>query len=562
MQEEVKISNIFWKRTYLFIEYESKKEQVISLALLKKNVEIDRTTKEEKVSYEILNEHILETKQLEENKYRCKINITIAEGRSILEDGNWKIIINHNPLTRPTVSDEVMLAIEDYSRVFRYGQNFYAYVVTFNIDKLLIDGEEKISIGFFANYMRTNRRPFKHNYIDAFIETKKFKKRLRKIFFVTAKGMLNLYYQVISHLTPKRQKRILIMSENRVKIMDNLEAIDNRLKERGLDKEFKISYSFRNIFDGKLQNPFKWLAVVTKVARNGYIFVDDYVPLFAFLKLHKKTTLVQVWHAGFGFKLVGYGRFGIKGSPRPRTSSHRQYTYGLIGNENLKEIYSEVWGIEKEALLPTGMPRLEHFLDKDNMDKKVEEFYQSYPQLKGKTIITFAPTYRGSSQTEAYYDYDKIDFDKLYRYCKETNSAVAFGKHHFIKQEIPIKEEHKDLIFDMSHYKLNDLFYVTDILITDYSSCFYDFLLLNRPVLFFVYDKAYYSATRGVHRPIEKVAPGKVCETFEQLLQALYEKDYGEKEKKDFLVDNCVSNKKLASDQVIDYILLGKKDSI
>ena len=39
-----------------------------------------------------------------------------------------------------------------------------------------------------------------------------------------------------------------------------------------------------------------------------------------------------------------------------------------------KEIYSEVWGIEKEALLPTGMPRLEHFLDKDNMDKRKEEF--------------------------------------------------------------------------------------------------------------------------------------------------------------------------------------------
>jgi len=112
MQEEVKISNIFWKRTYLFIEYESEKEQVISLARIKRNVKVDKNTKEEQISYEILNEHVLETKKLEENKYRCKINITIAEGRNILEEGNWKIIIDHDPWNRPKVSDEVMISVE------------------------------------------------------------------------------------------------------------------------------------------------------------------------------------------------------------------------------------------------------------------------------------------------------------------------------------------------------------------------------------------------------------------------------------------------------------------
>ena len=552
---QAKITNIFWKRTYLFIEYESDKQEILSIAKLKKIKQDD-----EDCNYEIINEHILETEKLEENKYRTKINITIAEGRGILEKGTWRVILNHNPYNRPEIADNVLLSLEDYSRVFRYGMNFYAYVITFKIDNIMINGKEEISFGFYANYMRTNRRPFKHNYIDAFIETKKITKRIHKIFIVTAKGLMNLYYQIVAHLTFNRKKRILLMSENRLKIMDNLEAIDTRLKERGLDKKYKISYSFRNIFDKKHQNPFEWIAVLTKIAQNGYIFVDDYVPIFAFLNLRKDTILVQVWHAGFGFKLVGYGRFGILGSPRPLASCHRKYTYGLIGNENLKEIYSEVWGIEKEALLATGMPRLEHFLDKDIIDKKIKEFYKKYPSLKDKKIITFAPTYRGSSQKTAYYDYDKIDFDRLYKYCKDTNSAVAFGKHQFIKQEIPIKEEYKDLIFDMSQYKLNDLFYVTDILITDYSSCFYDFLLLNRPVLFYVYDKVIYSATRGVHRPIDEVAPGKVCNNFDELMDALYNKDYGEKKKADFLIDNCVSNKKLASDQVIDYIILNKKD--
>lgn len=555
MKTKPTITNIFWKRTYLFIEYYSEEPITLSMAKVKKNI-ID----ENDFSYDLLEEHVLETKQLEENKYRSKINITIAEGRNILFPGNWKFIINHDPYLRFNVSDDILFGIEDISRVFRYGQNYYAYVVTFRIDKINFKDGEQISVSLYSNYMRGNRHPYKRRIIDAFLETKSFYKKMRKLFFILAKRALNLYYQVMTHITPKSGKRVLFMSENRIKIMDNLEAIDIRMKERNLDKQFKISYSFRNIFDKKHQNPFEWLSVLTKIAKSDFIFVDDYVPIFSFLNLNKKTTLVQTWHAGFGFKLVGYGRFGINGSPRPVESCHRKYTYGLIGNENLKEIYSEVWGIEKDSLLATGMPRLEHFLDKDVMQEKRAFFYNLYPQLKGKNIITFAPTYRGSSQLNAYYDYDKIDFDKLYKYCQETNSAIAFGKHHFIKQEIPIKEEYKDLIYDMSMYKLNDLFYITDILITDYSSCFYDFLLLNKPVLFFVYDKAYYSATRGVHRPIDDVAPGKVCETFDELMEALYKKDYGSKQKADFLTDNCVKNKKLASDQVIDFVILHKED--
>lgn len=348
------------------------------------------------------------------------------------------------------------------------------------------------------------------------------------------------------------------MSENRSRIMDNLEAIDTRLKERGLDKEFNISYQFRNIFAG-IQNPFSWLKTVTLLAKQDYIFVDDYAPVFSFLDLDKRTTLVQVWHAGFGFKLVGYGRFGITGSPQPVKSCHRKYTYALIGNDQLREIYSEVFGIEKKALLATGMPRLEHFLDEDHMASVKEAFYKTFPEIEGKKVITFAPTYRGTSQNNAYYDFSMLDFDKLYDYCKTNNAVFIVKQHHFLREKAPLKAEQMDVFYECSDYNLNDLFYVTDVLITDYSSCFYDFLLLGKPVLFFTYDRAVYSATRGVHRPIDKVAPGKICDNFDQLLSALKDEDYGNTEAADFLRDKCTTNTVLASDKVIDYVLLHKE---
>ncbi|MGI6722070.1 MAG: CDP-glycerol glycerophosphotransferase family protein [Anaerovoracaceae bacterium] len=514
------ITNIFWRRTYLFIEYQSPETRDIII----ENMESGR-------------KHQLHSKKITDGTCRAKINLTIAEGRRMLGEGSW--IIKDGETGQPLpAGDEVLFRIEDFSRVFRYSKDRFAYVVSFHIEDA---ADMHPYIRMYTSYMRHNRKPQVQE------------GKLRPV-----KAVLNAYYQVISHLIPKRGKNIMFMSENMEHIRDNLKAIDTRIKERGLDREFKITYNFRNIF-GHPQDPVSWLKTINKIAKQDFIFVDDYVPIFGFLNLHPGTKLIQAWHAGFGFKLVGYGRFGIAGSPHPFVSCHRKYDYALIGNDHLREIYSEVFGIEPGALLATGMPRLEHFLDSDHMEECRQAFYREYPRMKGRRIIIFAPTYRGIDQASAYYDYDQLDMKRLYDYCCRSNSAVIFKMHHFIRDPFPIRDEYMDRFLDLSDKNLNDLFYVSDLLITDYSSCFYDYLLLGRPVLFFVYDKARYSATRGVHRPIDKVAPRRVCNDFDELMEALETGDYGEKEAAEMLTDKCRTNEVTASDKVIDYILLGKE---
>lgn len=555
------IKNIFWKRTYLFIEYESKNNEKLTLSKINYNKKTN--------DYDILKELDLETKKIDKDLYRSKINITIAEGRNMLSDGKWVFLINKDFTKKPNISENILYNIDNLAKPFPYSNQLYVYLIAFNIflpykeensddEEIIMENLDDYYLSLNVNYYQKNLKPNRKKIFFEIRASQDFKDFIHRTFIRFAKIILNIYYQIISHLTPKKGNKILFMSENRERIMDNLEAIDKRIKERNLDKQFKISYNFRNIFKSNHQNPFNWISVITKIAKQDYIFVDDYVPIFGFLKLHKKTKLIQVWHAGFGFKLVGYGRFGINGSPHPTDSCHRKYTYGLIGNNNLKEIYSEVWGIDKDSLLATGMPRLEHFLDKDYMKATKEKLYKQYPNFKGKRIINFAPTYRGSNQYNAYYDYSQLDFDKLADYCKNNNSIIIFGKHHFIRQDIPIQKRHKEYLYDLSHIKLNDTYYITDVLITDYSSCFYDFLLLKKPVLFFTYDKAFYSSTRGVHRPIDKVAPGTVCNNFDELMEALNKLNDNNFEIKDFLIDKCISNKTLASDKVIDYVLLNK----
>lgn len=487
---------------------------------------------------------------------RAKITFFDRETKTIFKKGRWRAVAKES-LIPAQLSDDIMLNIEDYTRCF-YNDDFSKAVVVspiiINYSKEDIQGVA-FEVSYIVPYDVNN---YKRNFATAKREATSVKSFIHKCGFIVAKGFLAKFYSIMASIYKKEGKNILIMSENRNGIMDNLEAIDTRIKERGLDKTFNITYHFRNIFAGR-QNPFSWLRTINLIAKQDFIFVDDYAPVFAFLDLDKRTTLVQVWHAGFGFKLVGYGRFGIKGSPHPVKSCHRKYTYALIGNDYLREIYSEVFGIEKEALLATGMPRLEHFLDEGHKTGVKAKFYETFPELKKKRIITFAPTYRGSNQRNAYYDFSKLDFDRLYDFCKETNTAFIIKQHHFLREKAPILPEQSDVFYECSDYKLNDLFYVTDILITDYSSCFYDFLLLGKPVVFFTYDRAVYSATRGVHRPIDKVAPGTICDDFDQLLETLKTENFSNIEAVNFLRDKCMTNKTLASDKVIDYILLHKQ---
>ncbi len=512
------LSKIFWKRTYLFIEYLAETEQPVCLKKGKLVVP-------------------LEVKQLEPGVYRGKLNLCIAEGRSMLSSGEWQIYVADSE--KLDIADDVLWNLESLSNVYRYDDD-KAYIVTFHLNER---EQDKLSLSLKVDYMMRNPKPER-----------------RKGSITILKGMLNAVYRLVRVFSMKNGNRILFLIENSNELGGNASALYNRMLERGLDRSHKITVSCRNIF-AKKQNPFEWLRTVVLMAKQDYIFVEDYVPVLGFLKLDSKTTVVQLWHAGFGFKGVGYGRFGLTGSPNPFESCHRKYTYGIIGNENLREVYSEVWGIEKEALLATGMPRLGDFLNEQVMEKVKADILEKLPMLKGKRVITFAPTYRGSNQKEAHYDMKRIDQKALYDYCQETDSIVLMKFHSFLKGHKLVEEAYKDRLMDVSEFNLNDLFYVTDLLITDYSSCFYDFILLGKPVLFYVYDEVSYSAMRGICRPVSKVAPGKICKSFEELMDGIRSQNYEDVVIPDFMIDRCSLREALtASDKIIDYVILDKKD--
>ena len=496
----LKITKINWERVYLIIKFDHRIENDLYLC--------DEKIGKKKICSDYIDDDTL------------KMPITCAYDDTMIDSGNWTFIYDNEKVA---IGLDECKKLDDLSRVFYY-RKIFAYIVTFNIN-------DNLELIMNINYMKKNNKPNKD--------------RLYKI-------IPKLYYKICLLFSRKKGNTILFMSETRDALEGNLKALSDRMIERGLDKEYKLTYSFTKLLDGSL-SPKYFLKVIKKIAKADYIFIDDYAPTFGVIKL-KNTKLIQVWHAGVGFKSVGYSRFGKEGSPHPLISAHRNYDYATVASESLISTYQEVFGLTKKHFLVPGMLRLDGYLDKDKINNTKEKIIKEYPSIKDKKVILFAPTYRGMGQREAYYDYDKIDFDELYKVCKKENYVVLFKMHPFIDEKVPIKDEYKDLFVDVKDYKdINELFYITDILITDYSSAIYEYSLFEKPIIFFDYDKDEYQVIRGVHNNLDD-SPGDVCTNFDEVLKLLKNKNFNIDKVKEYKKKNILIQDELACDKLIKMI--------
>ena len=520
MGQNVVIKNLYWDKAYFVIQYESDKPEKWFIS------KVDEEGRDLGRVEEVAD---LNDGEMTPVKKAGVFVCQAGDSAKMLPEGTWKLNLEGGEYS---FAPEVMMNIRNLSHAFMYTGKKRAYVV----DPFFMD-DNVGALYLDTSFMMENRNPTKR---DA-------SKNIIKWCSDRAYGFYRLF-------KPRGKKGILFLSETREVMSDNFKAVYEGVKKRQLDQKYTVEVILKNEMDNRVSKLSK-LNILKRIAMNDIIFVDDYVPIFTVIDLDPQVKLVQLWHAGFGYKLVGYGRFGRTGTPHVYQSCHRKYTHAVIGNEALKETYREVFGIPKERLMATGMPRLDDFLNEDTIKDAKDYFYKEYPILNGKRVILFAPTYRGMSQQDAIYDYSQINLDDLYKICNDTNSVVVFKWHHFIKDRINIPEEYKDRLMDLTEENINSLMYVSDVLVTDYSSCFYDYVLLQRPIVFYVYDEAEYTATRGVHKPVAESAPGIICHSFDELKATLSKTDIPRVEPKPYMIDNCLTNgDKTATDRILDEI--------
>lgn len=253
------------------------------------------------------------------------------------------------------------------------------------------------------------------------------------------------------------------------------------------------------------------------MAQSHYILVDDFYPLIYPIPLRKETKLIQVWHAMGAFKTVGFAR--RKNHDR-FSMTHRNYTDTIVSSESIRKDYANAFRMKIEDVHSIGIPRSDVFFDLTYIQNKKEELYKKYPLLREKKVILFAPTFRGNNVHNGYYDYQQIDFHKM-RECLSEEYVCIIKMHPFINNK-PHQELARDFYLDLtSEREINDLLFVTDILITDYSSVIFEASLLNINTIFFVYDLEDYTHSRDFFYAFDTYTYGLTVKNNDDLIQAI-----------------------------------------
>lgn len=333
--------------------------------------------------------------------------------------------------------------------------------------------------------------------------------------------LILLFYKIFS-LQKVKKNRITFISARRNDISGNFAFVYDKLKDYdNLDIRFVLND--KTIRQLNIVDIIKFChaCTVSKV-----IVLDEFTPQIHFIDLKPETKLIQLWHACGAFKTFGFTRLSKpKGSPQT-TRNHRSYDYVTVSSEYCKRCHSEGFGIPYDNVVPTGIPRTDIFFDDDYRKKVTAEFYEVYPQFKDKKIIMFAPTFRGNVKETANYPFEMFDVERI---CRQiSDDYVIIVKHHpFIREKHPIPDELKGRVVDLSeNTEINDLLFISDLIITDYSSLVFEASLLKIPMLFYVFDLDEYIRDRDFYFDLRLNSPGKLVFNEQELVEAINSEDY------------------------------------
>ncbi|MCQ2563571.1 MAG: CDP-glycerol glycerophosphotransferase family protein [Mogibacterium sp.] len=172
------------------------------------------------------------------------------------------------------------------------------------------------------------------------------------------------------------------------------------------------------------------------------------------------------------------------------------------------------WFRYRNNVLETGYPRTDRLFhtDEDAASGLREEM--GIPE--DKKVILYAPTWR---------DLDRFDMEldiEAMRNALSDEYVLLIRPHYFVAEYYKVPEDGK-FIFDAGNVStIEDLFPVTDVLITDYSSVMFDFSLTGKPMVFYAYDlKEYTENTRGSYFDISTEAPGCLALTTDEVIDSI-----------------------------------------
>lgn len=345
-------------------------------------------------------------------------------------------------------------------------------------------------------------------------------------------------YNVMNRLFCVNNKRIVFSGSLGKSYSGNPRAIYELLVDSGLDKKFDCVWFYEStrydIRGRHKQVRYGRFSYLFYMATAGFWIFDARQPKF--LRKRSRVIYLQTWH-GTPLKKLGLdmdamfmaGETDIDSYKESFKRNAQNWDYLISQNEFSSQIFKRAFGF-KGTMLETGYPRND-ILFKGNNQQYIESLKRQLGLPEDKRVFLYAPTWRDdeASGIGRYHFSNALDIDKMRTVF--NRKAVLIIKYHYLVKDNIDWTPYKDFVYVYTQdVDISQLYLVSDILITDYSSAMFDYSLLKRPMYFYCYDlEKYKDVLRGFYFDFEKSAPGPISGTTDELIADITElrdKDY------------------------------------
>lgn len=288
-----------------------------------------------------------------------------------------------------------------------------------------------------------------------------------------------------------------------------------------VDKKYSRQFREKNI---KYVNRFsiRWLFLM---ASAGYWVTNSRMPLW--IPKPRHTKYLQTWH-GTPLKRLAADMDEVH-MPGTTTAKYKKnfhkessnWDFLVSPNAYSSEIFERAFNFKKQ-MIESGYPRNDYLYHANN-ETSINQIKNRLKIPLDKKVILYAPTWRD----DQFYGKGKYKFDldldlNLLQQELGDEYVILFRMHYLVAENLDLTP-YKGFAYDFSQQEdINELYIVSDLLITDYSSVFFDYANLRRPILFYVYDiENYRDKLRGFYIDFEENAPGPLVRTSESLINEI-----------------------------------------
>ena len=304
------------------------------------------------------------------------------------------------------------------------------------------------------------------------------------------KAVLRVVLKPLTIINRIMKKEDIIFFYTNLGFRDNVKAFYDYIIENEYNKKFRVVVSTNDWKDYADNAPENTLFMDNK--KGIMYFMRAKYAFYSFgkypIKPSKKQTVVNLWH-GMPLKRLGNWEKGLE------KIDYNYFTYIISTSKLFNPILMKCFSCSEDQVIVMGQPRNdEMFLKNDGMDKMFRK--------DADKLIVWLPTYRDDEQEIPLPGYSEEDVKKLDDSLKEVKGRMIVKIHPWQKLSGDLTEYDNIEFLTQEDLKETNcsvygLLRAADGLITDYSSVYFDYMLLDRPIAFTVNDMQKYGEERG-----------------------------------------------------------------